>query len=89
MLRGVRFLTLPCDEAGAKQGRSSGEIELTAEEDNVLWTINQNNIQINGQTLKYADNSVVLTTGGGGSNFTVNKIFRIFYCIYSLLFFLA
>ena len=51
---------------------SSGEIELTAEEDNVLWTINQNNIQINGQTLKYADNSVVLTTGGGGYNFTVN-----------------
>ena len=52
---------------------SSGEIELTAEEDNVLWTINQNNIQINGQTLKYADNSVVLTTGGGGYNFTVNN----------------
>ena len=51
---------------------SSGEIELTAEEDNVLWTINQNNIQINGQTLKYADNSVVLTTGDGGYNFTVN-----------------
>lgn len=51
---------------------SSGEIELTAEEDNVLWTINQNNIQINGQTLKYANYSVVLTTGDG-SNFTVNN----------------
>lgn len=51
---------------------SRGEIELTAEEDNVLWTINQNNIQINGQTLKYANYSVVLTTGDG-SNFTVNN----------------
>ena len=31
---------------------ANGEIELTAEENNVLWTVNNNNIQINGRTLK-------------------------------------
>ena len=31
---------------------SYGEIELRAEENNVLWTVNNNSIQINGRTLK-------------------------------------
>ena len=59
---------------------SSGEIELTAEEDNVLWTINQNNIQINGQTLKavgsYGGYSASINSNNG-SNFVVNNSNRI------------
>lgn len=56
---------------------SSGEIELTAEEDNVLWTINQNNIQINGQTLKMVNSngySVSINNNSNGvANFRVNN----------------
>lgn len=57
---------------------SGGEIELTAEENNVLWTINQSSIQINGQTLKavegyYSGYSVSISNSGyGGYNFVVN-----------------
>lgn len=59
---------------------SNGEIELTAEENNVLWTINQNNIQINGQTLKavgsYGGYSASINSNNG-SNFVVNNNNRI------------
>lgn len=59
---------------------SNGEIELTAEEDNVLWTINQNSIQINGQTLKavgsYGGYSASINSNNG-SNFVVNNNNRI------------
>ena len=55
---------------------SDGEIELTAEENNVLWTVNNNSIQINGQTLKateyYGSYSVSLSSNYGGTNFVVN-----------------
>ena len=55
---------------------SDGEIELTAEENNVLWTVNNNSIQINGRTLKatssgYGRYSVSLTSNSGGDNFVV------------------
>lgn len=59
---------------------SNGEIELTAEEDNVLWTINQNSIQINGQTLKaveYYDGYSASINSNNGSNFVVNNNNRI------------
>lgn len=59
---------------------SSGEIELTAEENNVLWTINQNSIQINGQTLKavkYSDRYSASINSNNGSNFVVNNNNRI------------
>ena len=59
---------------------SNGEIELTAEEDNVLWTINQNSIQINGQTLKavkYSDRYSASINSNNGSNFVVNNNNRI------------
>ena len=59
---------------------SNGEIELTAEEDNVLWTINQNSIQINGQTLKavkYSDRYSASINSNNGSNFVVNNNKRI------------
>ena len=39
---------------------TDGEIELRAEENNVLWTVNNNSIQINGRTLK-------ATSSGRGS----------------------
>ncbi|MDN0061403.1 VWA domain-containing protein [Mediterraneibacter glycyrrhizinilyticus] len=56
---------------------SNGEIQLTAEEDNILWTINSNSIQINGQTLKgyYSHGSYYagLGSGNSGTNFTVNN----------------
>lgn len=55
---------------------SDGEIELTAEENNVLWTVNNNSIQINGRTLKateyYGSYSVSLSSNYGGTNFVVN-----------------
>lgn len=55
---------------------SNGEIELTAEESNVLWTVNNNSIQINGRTLKateyYSGYSVSLSSNHGGTNFVVN-----------------
>lgn len=55
---------------------SDGEIELTAEENNVLWTVNNNSIQINGRTLKateyYGGYSVSLSSNYGGTNFVVN-----------------
>lgn len=59
---------------------SSREIELTAEEDNVLWTINQNSIQINGQTLKaveYYGGYSASINSNNGSNFVVNNNNRI------------
>lgn len=59
---------------------SNGEIELTAEEDNVLWTINQNSIQINGQTLKaveYNGSYSASINSNNGSNFVVNNNNRI------------
>ena len=59
---------------------SSGEIELTAEENNVLWTINQNSIQINGQTLKaveYYGGYSASINSNNGSNFVVNNNNRI------------
>lgn len=59
---------------------SNGEIELTAEEDNVLWTINQNSIQINGQTLKaveYYGGYSASINSNNGSNFVVNNNNRI------------
>lgn len=55
-----------------------GEIDLTAEENNVLWTINQNNIQINGQILKAVEgyyngySASISSYGYGGYNFVVN-----------------
>lgn len=55
---------------------SSGEIELTAEEDNVLWTINQNSIQINGRTLKAVGSNdwySASINSNNGSNFVVNN----------------
>lgn len=56
---------------------SNGEIQLTAEEDNILWTINSNSIQINGQTLKayssYSNYYAGLGSGNSGTNFTVNN----------------
>lgn len=58
---------------------SDGEIELTAEENNVLWTVNNNNIQINGRTLKatssgWDDYSVSLSNSSYDSyNFTVSN----------------
>lgn len=59
---------------------SDGEIELTAEENSVLWTINQNSIQINGQTLKavgsYGGYSASINSNNG-SNFVVNNNNRI------------
>ena len=55
---------------------SGREIDLTAEENNVLWTVNNNSIQINGQTLKateyYGNYSVSLSSNYGGTNFVVN-----------------
>lgn len=57
---------------------SGGEIDLTAEENNVLWTINQNNIQINGQILKAVEgyyngySASISSYGYGGYNFVVN-----------------
>ena len=55
---------------------SGREIDLTAEENNVLWTVNNNSIQINGQTLKateyYGGYSVSLSSNYGGANFVVN-----------------
>ena len=55
---------------------SDGEIELRAEENNVLWTVNNNSIQINGRTLKateyYGSYSVSLSSNYGGTNFVVN-----------------
>ena len=55
---------------------SDGEIDLTAEENNVLWTVNNNSIQINGRTLKateyYGGYSVSLSSNYGGTNFVVN-----------------
>ena len=59
---------------------SSGEIELTAEEDNVLWTINQNSIQINGRTLKAVGSNdwySASINSNNGSNFVVNNNNRI------------
>lgn len=59
---------------------SNGEIELTAEENNVLWTINQNSIQINGQTLKaveYYGGYSASINSNNGSNFVVNNNNRI------------
>lgn len=55
---------------------SDGEIDLTAEENNVLWTVNNNSIQINGRTLKATSSgwggySVSLTSNSGGDNFVV------------------
>lgn len=43
---------------------SDGEIELRAEENNVLWTVNNNSIQINGRTLK--------ATSSGWSSYSVS-----------------
>ena len=43
---------------------SDGEIELRAEENNVLWTVNNNSIQINGRTLK--------ATSSGWSGYSVS-----------------
>lgn len=55
---------------------ANGEIELVAEENNVLWTVNNNSIQINGQTLKateyYGNYSVSLSSNYGGTNFVVD-----------------
>lgn len=55
---------------------SGREIDLTAEENNVLWTVNNNSIQINGQTLKateyYGNYSVSLSSNYGETNFVVN-----------------
>ena len=57
---------------------SGGEIDLTAEENNVLWMINQNNIQINGQILKAVEgyyngySASISSYGYGGYNFVVN-----------------
>lgn len=55
---------------------SGREIDLTAEENNVLWTVNSNSIQINGRTLKateyYGNYSVSLSSNYGGTNFVVN-----------------
>ena len=55
---------------------SDGEIELRAEENNVLWTVNNNSIQINGRTLKateyYGSYSVSLSSNYDGTNFVVN-----------------
>lgn len=57
---------------------SGGEIDLTAEENNVLWTINQNNTQINGQILKAVEgyyngySASISSYGYGGYNFVVN-----------------
>lgn len=62
---------------------SDGEIELTAEENNVLWTVNNNNIQINGRTLKATSSgwdgySVSLSNSSyDGNNFVVNNNNRI------------
>ena len=43
---------------------SYGEVELRAEENNVLWTVNNNSIQINGRTLK--------ATSSGWSGYSVS-----------------
>lgn len=58
---------------------ANGEIELTAEENNVLWTVNNNSIQINGRTLNaissgWGDYSVSLSNNSYGSyNFAVSN----------------
>lgn len=58
---------------------ANGEIELTAEENNVLWTVNSNNIQINGRTLKATSSgwrgySVSLSNNSyDGYNFAVSN----------------
>lgn len=58
---------------------SGREIDLTAEENNVLWTVNNNSIQINGQTLKATSSgwrgySVSLSNNSyDGYNFAVSN----------------
>ena len=58
---------------------SGREIDLTAEENNVLWTVNNNSIQINGRTLKatssrWDDYSVSLSNSSYDSyNFAVSN----------------
>lgn len=61
---------------------SNGEIDLTAEESDVLWTVNSNSIQINGRTLKATSSgwgyyNVSLNSNSGGDNFVVNNNNRI------------
>ena len=70
-------LTADGNSVTATQVYPSGrEIDLTAEENNVLWTVNNNSIQINGRTLKateyYGSYSVSLSSNYGGTNFVVN-----------------
>lgn len=54
---------------------SNGEITLTADENNVLWTINNDSIQIDGKTLKAVrdwSGYYSVSISGSGSNFTVD-----------------